>query len=451
MYHKKMKNCFIVLLVFLLIACVSSDETTTTEPNNIRESADSNENNQPELQEEETIYFYLDNISETQAREFTLCMINEGLAFGNFIKDNNNFSYDITELVKANEDKLQDSISICDPTNFKNVSEEDEGREYDNSPDTKEENNNDDITTTTTTTTTTTEPVNPIVEIINYSDFTDKELLTWSKLALDKVLVKPKNFLSVVWPIGDTIDDEPDPDKFDGAPFNESEVLLATAQLDIISEGFSQWQLKLDCVTSDRIRKDINERSWLFDLWLYGGADIATAPDPCFNGRSAIYAWPKSASRQDAITVYFHETYHALSNYLATYCMNDYNIPESKMNTGRWFAEGTAQYFGLYMESDVNSKTDYVQRMLKESYLDYQGDGGDLHGPATYQAAAIHLMIERGVITKDQIISASIFNNCDWVDTFSKSKPEINFIFENFHKIELTDGKYSFTQKALKP
>jgi len=256
-----MKNCFIVLLVFLLIACVGSDETTTTEPNNIRESADSNENNQPELQEEETIYFYLDNISETQAREFTLCMINEGLAFGNFIKDNNNFSYDITELVKANEDKLQDSISICDPTNFKNVSEEDEGREYDNSPDTKEENNNDDITTTTTTTTTTTEPVNPIVEIINYSDFTDKELLTWSKLALDKVLVKPKNFLSVVWPIGDTIDDEPDPDKFDGAPFNESEVLLATAQLDIISEGFSQWQLKLDCVTSDRIRKDINERS----------------------------------------------------------------------------------------------------------------------------------------------------------------------------------------------
>lgn len=446
MYHKIMKKFFIVFFVFLLIACGGSDETTITEPNNIIESDDNTESEQPELQEEETIYLYLENISEKQATEFTLCMVNEGLSFGNFIKNNNNFAYNITELVKTNEDKLQESISICDPNNFKNASEEDEGREYDNSSDT-EENNNDDTTTTTTTK----EPVDPIVEIINYSDFTDEELLTWSKLALDKVLVKPKNFLGVVWPIGDSIDDEPDPDKFDGGPFNESEVLLTTAQLDIISDGFSQWQLKLDCVTSERTREDINERAWLFDLWLYGGADIATAPDPCFNGRASIYAWPKSASRQDAITVYFHETYHALSNYLTTYCMNDYNIPESKMETGRWFAEATAQYFGLYMESEVNSKTDYVQRMLKEAYSDYQSDGGDLYGPATYQAAALHLMIERGVITKDQVISASIFNNCDWVDTYSKSKPEINFIFENFHKIELTDGKYSFTQKALKP
>ena len=71
-------------------------------------------------------------------------------------------------------------------------------------------------------------------------------------------------------------------------------------------------------------------------------------------------------------------------------------------------------------------------------------------GANTYvQTAAMVLMIERGMITEKQIINGSLFNNCDWINTFDPAAKGIDYIFENFNKIEFSGGKYFYSDATI--
>ena len=64
-------------------------------------------------------------------------------------------------------------------------------------------------------------------------------------------------------------------------------------------------------------------------------------------------------------------------------------------------------------------------------------------------STAVRLLIERGVITEDQILSTSIFETCDWVDTFGAAVPEVIHAKANWHQIENVGGAWGFKTAAL--
>jgi hypothetical protein len=177
--------------------------------------------------------------------------------------------------------------------------------------------------------------------------------------------------------------------------FREHTQTLTDEDLDATVATFREWQSNLVCAEG-MDEREMEDGAKRVGRWITGGADVATAPDPCFKGRSAIYAWPEGVSKTTATEVWFHEAYHGLSNYLIRQCSVAENQPEEKYEGIRWFAEGTAEYFGNYMAAKIEGRDDYVQVILRKAYNDYRGDPGADFNNAYFQAAGIQLMIERG-------------------------------------------------------
>jgi len=278
---------------------------------------------------------------------------------------------------------------------------------------------------------------------------TSAEVLGWVNAAISEMVNPPTDFMGLIWPIGRALDDEPDPQVFDGDPFFEHTDVLSSDELDQTADYFRNWQAGLQgCDPEDA--RDFDEGAARVERWIKGGANVATAPDPCFESRSAIVAWSADQDKQTAKQVFFHESYHGLSNYLLRQCSPVLGRQEDSMNDLRWFAEGTADYFGVYMAAKDDGRDDYMQRMLKRAYLDLRGDPGmPLEANSYVQTAAMVLMIERGVITEEQILNGSYFNNCDWINTFDPGAPGMDYIFENFNKIEVSGGSYSYSEATI--
>ena len=72
-----------------------------------------------------------------------------------------------------------------------------------------------------------------------------------------------------------------------------------------------------------------------------------------------------------------------------------------------------------------------------------------LEANAYVQTAAMVLMIERGMITEEQILNGSYFNNCDWINTFDPGAPGMDYIFESFNEIEVSDGNYFYSEATI--
>ena len=308
-------------------------------------------------------------------------------------------------------------------------------------------------TETATGTTESSEPKakrGPTRVAMSFADgITSEEVREWVNAATGQMLNPPTDFMGLVWPIGRALDDEPDPQVFDGDPFMEHSDILGDDELDEVAAYFRNWQAGLEgCDPEDA--RGFDEGAARVERWIKGGANVATAPDPCFESRSAIVAWSADQDKQTAKQVFFHESYHGLSNYLLRQCSPVLGRQEDSMNDLRWFAEGTADYFGVYMAAKDDGRDDYVQTMLKRAYLDLRGDPGMPLEANTYvQTAAMVLMIERGMITEEQILNGSYFNSCDWINTFAPDAPGMDYIFENFNKIEVSGGSYSYSEATI--
>jgi hypothetical protein len=286
-------------------------------------------------------------------------------------------------------------------------------------------------------------------EGVSYAEgITDSDVLSWVEAAIAEMSEPPTSFLGLIWPIGAELDEEPDPEVFDGAMFREHTQVLSAAEVDAVVDTFVQWETNLQCESEQEMKEVANSDSPV-ESWIRGGADVATAPDPCFEARSAIYAWPEQNSVTTAKEVFFHESYHGLSNYLGAWCAKLEGKPEENYDSIRWFAEGTAEYFGHYMAAKVDGRDDYVQRILEKAYLDYQTEPGELFANAYFQAAALHLMVERGVVTQAEVLDGSIFHDCSYVERFDPDQSDIKYIFENFGDIEIVDDAYKYSDEAL--
>ena len=53
------------------------------------------------------------------------------------------------------------------------------------------------------------------------------EVSEWIRLAVEEMVEPPTDFFGLVWPIGQPIDEDPDPQVFDGAPFTQHHHVLS--------------------------------------------------------------------------------------------------------------------------------------------------------------------------------------------------------------------------------
>jgi hypothetical protein len=281
------------------------------------------------------------------------------------------------------------------------------------------------------------------------AEISSAEVQSWVEQAVVEMLDPATDFLGLIWPIGSPVDDEPDPQLFDGVHFSEHEHKLSPAEVDEVVAHFVNWQTNLEgCSNAER--REFSDRARVVGLWIRGAADVATAPAPCVKSRSAIYARTLDQDKTTATEIFFHETYHGLSNYLLNSCAT--NAPgrsEDDLNNRRWFAEGTADYFGVYMAAKIEGRENYRQKMLKRAYEDLQGDPGMGLESAYVQSAAMVLMLDRGMISEEKLLNGSYFHNCSWIDEFDPQAVGIDYIFENFNKIRILDGEYSYSSEVI--
>ena len=93
--------------------------------------------------------------------------------------------------------------------------------------------------------------------------------------------------------------------------------------------------------------------------------------------------------------------------------------------------------------------TTMFNEFSKRPTLDYQTEPGELFANAYFQAAALHLMVERGVVTQAEVLDGSIFHDCSYVERFDPDQSDIKYIFENFGDIEIVDDAYKYSDEAL--
>ena len=291
-----------------------------------------------------------------------------------------------------------------------------------------------------------------VIDAASYvSAFTPETVVGWVSSAMLKMAQPPKQFFAMIWPIGAPLDDEPDPDVFDGAAFSEHRHILTDNEVDGVVLTYQNWLSTVSCNTpSDQ--DNIADLSARVETWIRRAADVATAPDPCFDARSAIYAWPSGASETTARRVVMHEAYHGLSNYLGGRCTTLTGKSEDYYDAIRWFVEGTAEYFGNYMAAEIEARSDYVQTLLESAYGDFQSDmiNQPLERAGAYiQAAAIELMIQRGSLSLDKVLDGSYYHDCGYAEQFALTTEEVRYIAENVTSLQLIDGEYRFPSSVL--
>jgi hypothetical protein len=66
-------------------------------------------------------------------------------------------------------------------------------------------------------------------------------------------------------------------------------------------------------------------------------------------------------------------------------------------------------------------------------------------------AAALRLMIEKGMLDEESILDGSLFHDCARELVFDSSSPEIERIRESWYQIENQGGVYQFKSGALAP
>ena len=305
---------------------------------------------------------------------------------------------------------------------------------------------------------TTTTPRVPTIQIINLSSLATADIRSWTEVATAKMSAWQADILGVVWPVGAMIREDAR-DKFD-VPFNEMQHVLTDAVLSGLLDDVDAWIDATPCAVDEAAFLAGDSGGWRGEqaqsikdnvrLWIGGGADAATAPDPCFESRMSIYAFPASETAATAQRVYIHELYHALSSYLTTYCAPpDGQEEPEKYDAQGWIAEGTADYFSYVVQAEINGEAHPASAILQAANNDAQESGTDLGRNAAKSAAAVRLMIERGDLAEADVMGATIFNDCDWADDFSMSNTAAAYARTNWHLIEQSGGTWGFTAAAL--
>ena len=299
----------------------------------------------------------------------------------------------------------------------------------------------------------------PTITILSESNFSTDEIRAWTEVATSRLNYTAPDILGVIWSIGTEIGPTGDV----GAPFSQYTQVRTSAELSGIADAVDAWVDATGCNTEPWPARGNSLLKERVRVWIEGSYDASTAVSPCLESRMPLVGAHSKQSDGTVQKIYLHELYHSLQAALYEGACKEIEtgpsgitepvtdpIREAKSEAGRWFAEGTAEYFAFAIQSQLKGTNSGVQLMLAEAGKSASETKNINDGIATTGSAAVRLLVERGVITEDQILNGSLFQACDWVDTFGATLPEIIHAKANWHQLENVGGTWGFTSTALK-
>jgi hypothetical protein len=269
--------------------------------------------------------------------------------------------------------------------------------------------------------------------------------------------VPAPDILGVIYSIGNEIGSTGEL----GSPFTKYTAVRTAEELSALADSVDTWIDTSGCDENSYYAYENIELKQRLRVWIEGNYDAATAPYPCKESRIAIVGANPTQSADLIQRIYIHETYHTLQQSLWDGCQTfgvserGYYEPldqpdiEAKHEAGRWLVEGTAEYFSYIINDQINGTTNGIQSMFAAAKTAANESQDMKNDEAKSGAAAVRLLIERGVITEDEIVSGSMFETCDWVDTFGSSVQNVIHANANWHQIEYADGKWGFKAATL--
>ncbi len=291
---------------------------------------------------------------------------------------------------------------------------------------------------------------NPEITINNFSRLATSDLQSWTEAGTSYINWWHSDITSFIWPIGDEVGGPNDLSH----PFNRFQVTLGKDSIKNLKNAYTNWSDSAPCLTGEhpnfggwQSRYELDEGKKLVLGWMESGADVATAPTPCFSSRAVTYAFPDESTIENGQHTYLHELYHALSSYLQDYCTNGGALDGDRFDKLRWVAEGTAHYFAYVVAAELNGTDDAIETMLRDA--ERGARGGETLSSAESAAAALRLMVERGDLLEEDIMGARIFETCSWPDNWQISIPSVSYAMNNWQEIESRSGKWVFKNSVL--
>lgn len=256
--------------------------------------------------------------------------------------------------------------------------------------------------------------------------------------------------LTIVYPIGDFVSEGGD---WEGGRFNTFETILGDDAITLIRAKLTEWFTTFTDIPDAFLSEIVEE----YMVYIEGGADLSSHFGVTESARLVIIAAPPSMSVTDFKKVIIHELYHAYQQDLESESCRDLEEASSDSNS-KWLIEGAAEYFAQTHAEDLGYSGTGRSALLQTALGDYNesvsegAESPESLGPnATTAAAAMYLMVLKGYIQEAVIFDGSLFYYCAREIEYGPSNSDLQFIKDNWFKINSDSGIYSFQSEVLNP
>ena len=295
--------------------------------------------------------------------------------------------------------------------------------------------------------------------IMNYTDYSTDMIMKWAMSASDLMANREANVLTFLYPVGKSTGDS----FLSGIDFNKHDVVMSPEDQEALLGAIELW-LRADGCVGDEFFDPTSGGGDEFAMWrdwVEQGADASTMRILCPTTRVvAMGITPQMVEEGELELKRFlnHELYHAFQQDLEIEgkC-RELSEDEATANTP-WMVEGGAHYFssfvtgvvrpdGLVSSGEATEDQRIRMEILREALRVYEDETPELHesGPDKKGAAALLLMIDKGLITHEEIMDGSFFTDCKREFLYPASSPEIQDIRDSWYQIAGTDGRYEFS------
>ena len=266
----------------------------------------------------------------------------------------------------------------------------------------------------------------PSVTLLNASSVEGDVLLSWVDLAEQQMDTRVSNVLMLVYDVGEPI--EP-PREIPESEANVHERILDDGQIDSLMADFEAWLEADECMSTDAGYRA--EESMIYRRYLEEGGDASHMRALCPQTRVVGIGLTDSLRNEEPASVtellVLHELYHAFQQDLEQEgeCRTAGDAEDS---TTRWLVEGGAHYFSTMLLNDLDQEKarqviyEQARQSLNES------DGLREEGPDRKGAAALLLMIDKGMTTHESVMDGSLFHECAREFRFGNTNPEISLV-----------------------
>ena len=271
------------------------------------------------------------------------------------------------------------------------------------------------------------EPQQPSsVTLLNASSVEDDVLLGWVDLAEQQMQARVSNVLMLVYDVGEPV--EP-PQEIPETEASVHERVLDDGQIDSLMADFEAWLEADGCMSTDAGYRA--EESMNYRRYLEKGGDASHMRALCPQTRVVGIGLTDSLRNEEPASVtellVLHELYHAFQQDLEQEgeCRAAGDAEDS---TTRWMVEGGAHYFSTMLLNDLDQEKarqvlyEQARQSLNES------DGLREEAPDRKGAAALLLMIDKGMTTHESVMDGSLFHECAREFQFGNSNPEISLV-----------------------